>query len=1080
MRTKLTLLCFLFTCCFAGPGMAQTITGRVVDKTTREAVIGANVIVVDNPGIGTATDADGRFSLTIPGGRGEINVSFIGYKEQTVAVTQGRTHYEIELESENVKLEEVVVVGFGTQRKVNLTGAVTTINADDVKGSAAQNLDKGLQGRVPGMTITYRNGDLSTSPQIQVRGLGSLNGTGVPLMLVDNVEVTDLRTINVEDIESMSLLKDAASSSIYGTRAAFGVLLITTKSGRRNQKSTISYSNNFGWNSATTLPNFPSDPVADLKGGILANARNQNFNPELFGMYFNRLIPGIENWLSKYADNRTSDELVLGEDWEIIGGQAYFYRIWDPKKIMLKNWSAQQTHNLQLSGGAEKIGYYASLGYNKTDGIWKPVNDNIRRINASASINASVTDWLDMNLKYQSDFSTYDQPFDYQDYFQYMWRWGAFFPYGTYNGIHFRTPNGFMKNANVWSQDYNAQRINSSFTVKITSDIKLNVDYAYSTRNGLERRPGGAVYLWDFWTAPFVIGNGPTNLTSGQDYIQYMSSKQSTQTFNAYGTWTKNLREDHHLKLIAGFSSESGNFFSQTSRRNTLLDKDFPELPLAIGDQTVAGNRTHWSVAGFFARINYDYKGKWLLEVNGRYDGSSKFPSDSQWAFFPSASAGYRISSEPFMEFAKPFLNDFKFRGSYGSIGNQDVGDNRFIPIIGPRKNSNGTEYPGNWIEGTSRVPYLENPQIVPSALTWERVNSINVGFDSRFWNDMFNLTFDWFRRDTKDMIAPGKTLPAVFGAPSPVTNAGDLRSQGWEVALGYDKLFANGLKLTAGVTLSDYTTKITKWNNPSKLLTGNYTGKIIGEIWGFETDRYFTKDDDMSKLPDQTKLPSTGNFKYGPGDIKYKDLDDSKVIDGGLGTFDNHGDLKVIGNTSPRYQYGIRAGMEWKGVDFEFYFQGVGKRKLWPRGDTAIPYYRGADMLLDHQLDYWTESNPNAKYPNPFSGNNAGRVAGLVAANGGNNFYPQTKYLLNMAYLRLKNVTLGYTFPRQMTEHIYLSKVRVYVSAQNLFEISNVGIPIDPEVNFNSDTDFSTTSNFVGRSYPYARTLSFGLQVTF
>lgn len=1054
MLSLLALLCGLVTCAWA-----QKISGTVFDKGTQQAVIGATVAA--NRTHGTVTNEKGQFSLEVPAGTNALQVSFIGYKTQTI-ILDGSSTYNVQMETDGRSLEEYVAVGYGTQRKANLTGAVTTVDVGKTfTNRPLTDPSKALQGVVPGLTITYSNGGLTQAPGINIRGIGSVNGASRPLILVDNVETSDLSYINPSDIESVSVLKDAASASIYGARAAFGVVLIKTKSGLRNMKTTVSYSNNFSWNTYTKLPDF-ADPVKELSGIIEGSQRAGVTNPELFGMQLTKLRDGIANWQQNYAHNRTSNEMVMGEDFKVEDdGRMYFYRVWDAKDMMLKKWTPQQIHDLKVQGGSEKIGYYLSAGYSEQGGILKMNPDNVKKYNIVAGLDASVTKWLDVRARMLYRHFEYQYPYDYQAYWYYMWRWGAYFPFGTYQGKYFRHVPAYLAGAQKASLESNYQRVDVGATIKVSKHLNIRADYTIGRENPMRHEVGGPIMAWDFW------GNGAlANIASvSQNDVEYRSGRYKVNTLNAYATYERTLPGKHKIKLMAGVNAEENETINFTANSIGLLDPTKGELPLATGTKTVDGSHLNDAYAGYFSRVNYAYKDKWMLELNGRYDGSSSFPNKDKWAFFPSGSIGYRITEESFMQSFKRTLSDMKLRASYGTLGNQDVGGKYFIPSMQVARNM-------YWVTPDNMMaPGIEAPRAVAESITWEKVKMLNLGTDISLLNNRIGITFDWFERNTSGMLT-SKAVAAAFGTAAPRVNDGNMRTRGWEISVDGSYNFTPDLAVYGIATLADSKSTITQWDNPAMLLNQNYAGKTWGEIWGFETDRYFTKDDDMNNkasVPDQKAL-ANGNFIYGPGDIKYKDLNGDSVISGGKATAMDHGDLKVIGNSQPRYQYSFRLGGSWKNIDLDVFFQGVGKRQLWGWGDVALPLYRGSDVMYDHQLDYWTESNLNARYPRPYAGNTTGKISGLQ--NGGNNFYPQSKYLLNLAYLRLKNVTLGYSFSPELLKRMHLQKLRVYVSAQNLADIiSHVGIPLDPEIT-------TGESDFIGRTFPFQRSYSFGLQV--
>ena len=1050
------LITFLFLLFYASSWAQNRVSGTVVDKNSQEPIIGATVLVGKT---GTVTNTAGKFTLQLPAGATSFHITFVGYKPQTVQVS-GDNEYKVALEHDERSLEQLVVVGYGTQKKANLTGAVTTVDvAKTMQSRPITDPSKALQGIVPGLNITFANGGLTQGPAINIRGIGSTNGSSRPLILVDNVETPDLTLINPDDIESISVLKDAASTSIYGARAAFGVVLIKTKSGVRNMPAQVRYSNNFAWSTPTDLPDF-ADPVKELTGLYDAGVRAGTTTPELFGMQLLKLRDGIQNWQQKYANNRKGIEMVPGEDFEIDpnGGPSYFYRVWDAKDMMLKKWTAQQIHNISVQGGSDKVSYYMSGGYSNSGGIMKMNPDDVKKYNITGSINAAVTKWLDLDVRMMYRNFEYDYPYQYQAYFQYMWRWGAYFPYGTYQGKYFHHTPGYLANANTNTLIDNYSRVNLGATLKLTKDLNVRADYTIGRDNLNRHIVGGKVMAWDFWAAGMPFG---TISSASQDVVGYSAGNYKVNTFNLYATYDKDLSTNHHVKFIAGVNAEDVDTLNFSAYHRNPLDPAKAEIPLASGDQLVDGSHLANAYAGFFGRINYNYKDKWLLELNGRYDGASSFPPADRWSFFPSASVGYRITEEKFMEPLKKVLSDMKVRASYGTLGNQDMGGKWYVPAM-------TTTNQLNWMNGGNYASGVSAPRAVAQSLTWERVRTLDFGADISLLNNHIGVTVDWYERNTDNMLT-NKAVPATFGTDAPRINDGSLRSRGYEISIDANYNITKDWNFYGSVAFWDSKTVFTEWDNPSKLLSQNYQGKQWGEIWGFETDRYFTKEEDISKLPDQSKL-ANGNFEFGPGDIKYKDLDGNGVIDAGKVTRDDHGDLKLLGSSLPRYQYSFRLGSTFKNFDIDALFQGVGKVSYWGLGDLTLPLYRAGDIMYEHQLDYWTETNTNAYYPRPYPGNATGKISGLLS--GGNNFYPQSKYLLNMAYLRLKNVTLGYTLPASLSQRIHLQRLRIYGSAQNIATISNVGVPIDPEI-------ATGEGNIFGRTWPFQKTWSFGLQVT-
>ncbi len=1084
MRTYKVFVLLLLFGCMATLASAQTISGEIYNKNTLEPVVGASILAGKSQQ-GATSDASGKFTIDVQGAK-TITVSSIGYASQTITLSS-LTTYRIELESSNSSLEQVVVVGYGSQKKANLTGAVATVDVNrTLKSRPITDVARGLQGSVAGLTIFTPSGDLGTNPAIRLRGLvGSLNGPGAqPLILVDNVELPDLRMINPDDIESISVLKDAASASIYGTRAAWGVILITTKSGKRGvERTRISYSNNFSWAKPTVTPKIA--PIAEGAEMALAAMQRTNPNTTVFGavgLFIDQTaIDKMREWQTLYGGKDLGQEMEMGRDFEIRNARLYFYRPWDPGAEYMREWTPQQTHNLTISGNAKKTGYTLGLGYLGQEGVLKVNPDQFKRFNVNLGITSEVTDWFDVRAKVILSKANLTRPFyfssDTYDPWYYLYRWPSFYPYGTYQGKPFRSALTEVQQAKMTDDDNTFSRISIGGTLKLAKGLTLDADYTYGAANNHIHQTGGYVTAWDFWAGGGQLNYLPYT-SATYDKAVYTSIWDRRNVVKSFATYVKQVN-DHDFKVIAGTDVELYEYWSQSSERRGLLNPDMGEPRLATGDQFASNTRGHWSTQGYFGRINYAFKGKYLLELNGRYDGSSQFPVDNQWAFFPSLSVGYKISDENFMDFTQPYLSSLKIRGSWGSIGNQAVGANRFLSTMA--STSSG------WLIGGQNMLTVGTPPLVSPTLTWETVTTLDVGMDARLFDGKFGITFDWFKRTTSDMITSGVTVPSTLGTGAPVRNYGEMQTTGWELSLDFNHTFGNGLLLTATAVLSDFKEEITRFANTTKAISSNFENKTIGEIWGYETDRLFTKEDFVTdangnyvlnngKYILKDGIATQSNFEaswffYGPGDVKYKDLNGDGKIDFGANTVDDHGDLKVIGNSTPRYQYGFNLGGSWKGFDWNIFIQGVGKRQMWPDGPVFIPGYRPGEGWFAHQLDYWTPENPGAYYPRPTNALPGTTVTSFP------NFKPQSRYLLNMAYTRLKNLNIGYTIPQRLSNKIKMQSARIYVSGENLVTWDNVQIPVDPEVNYTSAG--LNDPNTFGRVYPYRKTLSFGLQIT-
>lgn len=1077
---KLKPLCMLLLVSLISvAGWGQRINGTVVDNSSGNPIEGASVIAGDRTA-GVFTNAAGEFTIELDGAD-YFTVSSVGYAPQRVNVT-GASSYIIRLEIRQSDLEQVVVVGYGTQTKANLTGAVSTVDvAATMQSRPITDVARGLQGTTPGLTITSPFGQPGVAAKISLRGLqGSLNATqgAKPLILVDNVEILDLQLVNPEDIESISVLKDAASASIYGTRATWGVILITTKSGRKNTDGKVTYSNNLSWNKPTIVPE-PAEPVKGIETVLSALRRTSN-NPNItqygvLGMYFDEIgMEKIRNWVNTYGDGSGLGlEMVEGRDYEIRDGKLFFYRPWNPMKMYMKEYAFQQKHDISVNGGGDKTTYHLGLGYLNQGGVLKVNPDKFERYNLTLNLTTDVKEWMEARGRINLAQSTQTYPFQFSGAslgpWAYLTRWPAVYPYGTIEGKPFRSALTETAQAKMDTEKGTLAKVQVGTTLKPVKGLTLDADYIFSAWNEHIHSIGGGTSGIDFWGGSLTYRENYQS--ASYDRVMYTSWWSYMNTFKAFATYTTNIG-NHNLKFIAGGDMDYFREWMQRSERRNIMDPNLGEPNLATGDQFVGGSRSHWATLGYFARVNYSYKNKYLLEFNGRYDGSSRFPTSDQYAFFPSASLGYVLSEENYMDFAKDVLSFLKIRASLGTLGNQDVGNNRFLSTMSSTNSG--------WLIGSVNQLTMSTPTPLSPILTWEKVTTLDFGVDARFFDNKLGIAFDWYRRTISDMITGGVTLPSTFGAASPVRNYGEMQTTGWELTADFRHSFNNGLNINVTGVLSDFQEKITRFANTTKTIGTNYEGRVLGEIWGYVTDRYFTADDFTGQQPNGKWIPKAGIpdqtwmeqgsawFFYGPGDIKYKDLNGDGKIDAGSNTVNDPGDQKIIGNSTPRYQFGVTISADWKGFDLMAYFQGVGKRDYWPNGPVFIPGWRQAEVWYQHQMDYWTEDNPNAYYPRPTNYNEG--------VDGRKNFYPQTKYLLNMSYVKLKNLALGYTVPASLSSKLKLQKFRVYVATENLVTWSPIQVPVDPEIDYYPGQD----SSGFGRTYPHQKRISVGVQATF
>ena len=1023
------------------------VCNGVVTDTTGETVIGASVVVKGTTN-GTITGLDGDFSLSGVTKGSILVVSFVGY--QNTEVKWNGQPLTIVLKEDTKVLDEVVVVGYGTQKKANLSGAVAAVDGKVLQDRPITNIGQGLQGVVPNLNITMNNGGApGATSSFNIRGNTSLNG-GSPLVLVDNVQM-DANLVNPDDIESISVLKDAASASIYGARAAYGVILITTKKGKKSDKPTVSLSATGYWQSpALTFHNVNSMQYLTMMDEAYQNDGGS-------GHYFkSQVYQYAEDYFNgKYDSPVFFDTAYDTYKYGYCGNTDW----WDE----LYKTSFSQIYTANISDGNDRTTYYASVSMNDQGGILKAGDDKYNKYNANVNISSNITKWLNVSAKIAHTYTDELHPTGGTTAMNST----AYSGLSSYSGMmkgdlsplmpvkhpdgHYAGQGSYTNPVAIMEQGGNAQYKQNDLwmtgAVKITpiKGLVINADYTWNFYGKSSNQhvqnfydytavPGTENYYP--WTNPSSV-----TVTNNDDYYN---------AFNAFAEYTFSLKEKHNFKVMVGYNQENKHKKYHYAGRKNLIDSSNPSLNLAYGDMAMNGSETHWSVNGFFARINYDYKGKYLLELNGRYDGSSKFPHGDRYAFFPSASVAWRVSEEKFWEPIRGWFDNFKLRASYGSLGNQALDESRYGNFPYLATYGINTKY-GALLNGTRPVA-VSVPGLVSASFTWETVNQIDFGFDASFFGGRLNTSFDWYRRNTKDMLTAGQALPAVLGTSVPQENAADMKTVGWEVSLEWNDRLSNGFGYHIKGVLSDYQASITKFSNPTKLLGTHYVGEKLNEIWGYVSNGLFQSDED-AKAADQSYL-SGGS--WGAGDVKYEDLNNDGKIDIGKNTLDDSGDRKIIGNSTPRYSYGITAGFDYKGFDFEMFWQGIGKRDYWLGGSQFWGFTDEWCTPLTSSIDYWTEDNRDAYFPRLHH----------YGVNGGNH-QVSTRYLQNAAYLRLKNVVLGYTIPRSITEKVKISRLRVFVQGENLLTFTPLIDSYDPE----------TLNNM---TYPINKKISVGLNLTF
>lgn len=1060
-------------------GSEQQVKGTVTDNAGNP-VPGAAIMVAGTTS-GTITDADGNFAITVPA-NGTLKVSFVGYSTVSEAV-KGRTTIDFVLTDDAKELQEVVAVGFATQRKVNLTGSVGMASAKDIEARPVQSTAAALQGVIPGLNISNSSsgGELNASKQIEVRGINTIGdgSNGGPLILIDGME-GDMNALNPNDIESISVLKDAAASSIYGSRAPFGVILITTKSGTAG-KGQIHYSNSFRYNS-------PLTPMEMMDSWEYINFLNDatNFTNPGSKEFSDDFVAGAYAYYTGESDNFIYDNKWDGTHRRWGTGECsgtYANVNWLDE--LYKKTAFAQEHNLTFNGGSDKATYYVSGNWLQQGGFLKYGNDTYGRLSLMGKVTGNVKPWLKVNYTGRWIRIDYDRP--------------QIMEGGFYEKVIRRLvptnpkydPNGYI------AADFNyIEHLENGGRYKEQSDIftnqaKLIINplEGWNINAELNTRINSDWYHRDVKPVYAHDADDLEGLSSETMHLAFDSTKESSvseksyrstyMNYNLYTDYSLSINEMHNLKVMLGFQAEEFKDRSLNANREGMLVEDLPVLDLTTSTDVygLGGAVQKWRTAGFFGRINYDYDSRYLLEVNLRYDGTSRFRAADRWVWSPSVSAGWNIDRESFWENLLPYVESVKLRASYGQLANQNTSS--YYPTY---RTMGVYNQGGNWLVDGAKPNTSYFPSLIADNLTWEKIRTTNLGLDFSALNYRLTGSFDYFWRVNKDMVGPARTYPAVLGASAPKENNLAMKTYGWELTIGW-RDHVGDFNYQVKVNFSDDQTKITDYPNPELYInSGNYepgsnyiAGHVVGNYYGFQTIGIAKTQEEMDAH--LATLPNGGQDAIGnnwqAGDIMYADLNgDGKITRGN--SLNDLGDLKVIGNNQPRYRMGVNLFGQWKGIDLTVFFQGVLKRDYYfnPEGDQGtaakgavfwgVGGNRWESLFLKEHMDYWRDdssllgANPDAYYPRPLFGNVKNRMF-------------QTRYMQNAAYVRLKNLQVGYTLPKELTQKFFVDNLRVFFSAENLCTWTKMSKVIDPE-------SLEVSSMKSGSSYPLAKTFSFGV----
>ena len=1089
------LLLFVLLAGLPSAASADVLRGTVKSQSGAPLV---GVSVYDKTsGQGVVTDEKGQYAIDTENGH-ELRFSYLGFQEQHHQVNGSQL--DVKLKDDVHNLDELVVVGYGVQKKRDIIGAVSSVSGDVLENRSNPNITRSLQGQVSGLTITMADGKPIRTGTIRIRGnVNSIGAGGGALVLVDGVE-GDLNAVNPDDVESISVLKDASSTAIYGARGAFGVILITTKKAKVG-RPTIQYSGNVSILSRTVKPEMVTNGLQWTTDFYNAYVNYKGKEPSTINNRFNKFIVSWDDWYSE-LQRRDADPTLEKIRINANGYYDYFGNT-DWFAETYKNSHAATQHNLSLSGGSNRATYLLSGGYYGTSGIYKIGDEKFQRFNLRAKGTLRLNSWLTVSDNIELWRRIYHEPAVMYSYsptdlstiipIQRQIETQGF-PVATLRNLDGTWTEAAVYTGYTGMYEGTSWRELKKLTVKntagLTADFIKDVlqgkgDFTYSyTAN--HRDQVGNLYTGYISPSASVQHQNFSYLESRFYDTEYMSA-------NATLTFTPRLSADHKVKIMGGWNLESEKNRSTRVMRQGLLVKDKPNFNLLDGDNYyIQDNGSYdWAFVGFFYRLNYNYKGRYLAEASGRYDGSSKFPSSQQWGFFPSGSVGWRVSEEPWMKALRDsWLNNLKVRASVGEAGNGLVSPYQYLSTMSIKKSS--------VVKDGKFITYTNAPAPVPKSLTWEKVTTYDLGLDLDLFRNRFNLCVDLYRKNTTDMYVVGDELPAVYGNSAPKGNNADMKTNGWELSVSWrDQVTLAGspLQYFAKAALWDSRSYITKYTATTNTLPTNntahyYKGMEVGELWGFRVDGFFQSKDDVAKSPSQSWFTNYngGGTVWEAGDLKFKDVNGDKKIDNGNGTLENHGDLVKIGNTAPRYCYSFSLGADWKGIGLSTFWQGVGKRDWYPHAESSLfwgMYGRAYGFDLP-----WQNSNTQAGVDADGNITNSGaywpRLRSYIAEVGkGTLTQPNDKYLQSAAYLRLKTINLSYSFPASLIKPLGLHKLMIYVAGENLLTFTPLhkhAKNFDPEVINSGDPDGWSPVGQAGDgySYPMMKSVSFGLNVTF
>ena len=1017
----------------------KKITGTIVD-IKGEPIIGANVVVKGTTN-GIITDFNGHFTLNVPE-KSIIIITYIGYRDEEILVNK-RSSFNIKLIEDTEALSEVVVIGYGTQKKSNLTAAVETVNTDVLENRPVKSAAEMLQGVVPNLNITVSSGAPDAQADLNIRGFTGMDTNASPLILVDGVEQS-IDMVNPNDIESISVLKDAAASAIYGSRAPFGVILITTKSGDRGKKSAINYSGSYQVNQPIMLP---------------STVNSVRFADIMNSAYYNSLdIPYFSDQhiqkMQDYMDGKLTENNVLlsNGSW---GGQKQAFGNTDFYDYAFKDLSQNTTHDVNVSGGTENTAYYAGLGYQFREGVYNTDLDTYNRYTAILKLNTKVNKWLSFrfetrylhqdterpNYSGSSKASVSDQNF---------WSRLSYFP-----NLPIKNPDGQYHplSAMPMLEGLGGRITNGVDDLWLTGGVEVNPieglslkgNFSWNIQNGIEEKTTNQIFITEPDGAVVRSKRSAVN-----DMIDKKAISSNYFTMDLTANYQKMFGKND-LSLLAGMQIEQKRNHNMIGSKSGLYSQEIPSFNTSWGDNmSLYDEKDHWSTMGYFFRLSYNYDGKYLFDVNARYDAASKYPTHTRWAFFPSVSAGWNIAKEDFWSLDQ--VSTLKVTGSFGRLGDQSGDNYLYIPTMTP----NGM---GDVILGDARPPNVEMPDIISPDLTWAKPQSIGLGVELAAFNNRFRGEYYWYQRTVYDQLGPADKYPEVLGVEPPRSNNSISETRGWEVSASWrDKAFTlagSPLNYSVRLVLSDYVGYVVAYSGNNSGNMDYWTpGQKFKEVYGYESAGIAQNSSDLS----QNILHGSGWFY--PGDLLFNDLNGDGRIDAGVNnSWYSMGDNKSLGYQYPRMKYAANISLDWNNFDLSLFLDGVGKEVAYVNnyfsfGHTGAVAQR---TLLDFQeeLGYWSGNNPDAFFPRIYK----------VDKNFKN---VNDKYLIDLSHLRIKNLSLGYTFPNSIASKLNLTKLALNVSVENLGMIYyNSWVDLDPSM-----------VRRQCKGYPLQRTYSLGVRI--